>query len=102
MKQHDHTTELTVDDLPPHGIGIVRDIRTESPVTRRLMDMGVIEGASVEMVRSAPFGDPLLIRVRNAVFALRRSDARRIVIEYTGERDHVRHRHRFGGKSKQR
>jgi len=98
MKPLHKKPELTLDDLPPKGVGVVRDITAETSMKQRLMDLGVTEGAIVEMVRPAPFGDPVQIRVRNTILALRRSEARHIIIDYLGERKHVRHRHRFGWK----
>ncbi|MCD6307489.1 MAG: ferrous iron transport protein A [Candidatus Latescibacteria bacterium] len=74
----------------------------ETAMRQRLMDLGIIEGVKVEMVRSAPFGDPLLIRVRNTILALRRSEARQITIDYFGKRKHAGYRRRFGWKSKLR
>ena len=69
------------------------------------MDMGVIEGVSVEMIRTAPLGDPIQIKVLNTLLALRKNEARSIIIAHHGERPHGRreaHSHRFGRKSKQR
>ena len=45
------------------------------------MEMGVIPGVSVRMVKSAPFGDPIEIRVRGYSLALRRSEAEAIELE---------------------
>jgi len=100
MKKH-----MTVDDLLPGGCGIIRRIDADGNIRQRLMDMGIIEGVEVEMIRPAPFGDPIQIKVMDTHLALRRNEARTLVIELLGERPHAprhRHRHRFGRKSKQR
>jgi ferrous iron transport protein A len=55
--------------------GRVVSVHGEGSVARRLMEMGVVPGATVRMVKSAPFGDPLEIRVRGYSLALRRSEA---------------------------
>lgn len=52
----------------------------EGPVARRLMEMGVVPGAPVRVIKAAPLGDPLEIRVRNYHLALRRSEARTISV----------------------
>ena len=44
-------------------------------VTGRLMEMGVLPGVSVHIVKSAPFGDPIEVRVRGYSLAMRRSEA---------------------------
>ena len=52
----------------------------EGAVARRLMEMGVVPGAPVRVVRAAPLGDPLEVRVRNYHLALRRSEAQTISV----------------------
>jgi ferrous iron transport protein A len=49
-------------------------------VARRLMEMGVVPGAPVSVVRIAPLGDPLQIRVRGYHLALRRTEAQTILV----------------------
>jgi Fe2+ transport system protein FeoA len=39
------------------------------------MEMGVVPGVSVQIVKTAPFGDPLEIRVRGYSLAMRRNEA---------------------------
>lgn len=47
----------------------------KTAVTRRLMEMGVIPGVAVTVVKAAPFGDPIQIRVRGYSLAMRKSEA---------------------------
>ena len=55
-------------------------VRGEGAVARRLMEMGVVPGAPVRVIKSAPLGDPLEVRVRNYHLALRRSEAQTISV----------------------
>ncbi|MGI8812181.1 MAG: FeoA family protein [Pyrinomonadaceae bacterium] len=55
-------------------------VNGESTVMRRLMEMGVIPGVDIRMIKSAPFGDPLEVRVRGYRLALRRNEADAIEI----------------------
>ena len=49
---------------------------------RRLIEMGFIEGAEVEVIHESPFGrDPIAVRVGSATVALRRRDAMAILTE---------------------
>lgn len=50
-------------------------------VSKRLMEMGVVPGVAVRVVKTAPFGCPLEIRVRGYNLALRRSEAQSIEVE---------------------
>jgi ferrous iron transport protein A len=55
-------------------------VKGEGAVARRLLEMGVIPGAPVRVVKCAPLGDPLEVRVRNYHLALRRSEAQTISV----------------------
>lgn len=94
----------TVNDLNPGEWGFISDIKAVESIRQRLMDLGIIEGVKVEMIRPAPLGDPIQIKVLNTLLALRRSEADTLEIECDGEIPHGRkaHRHRYGRKSKQR
>lgn len=54
-------------DLPP----------TDRP---RLMEMGLLVGTPVELIRFAPLGDPVEIKVRGYHLSLRRSEAEHILV----------------------
>ncbi|HEV2706820.1 MAG TPA: FeoA domain-containing protein, partial [Pyrinomonadaceae bacterium] len=54
-------------------------------VARRLMEMGVVPGAPVRVIKRAPLGDPLEIRVRNYHLAVRRSEAQTITVVISDE-----------------
>jgi Fe2+ transport system protein FeoA len=59
----------------------VLSIKGNNPITKRLMEMGVVPGVLVRLVKSAPFGDPLEIRVRGYNLAMRKSEAQTIEVE---------------------
>ena len=53
-----------------------------SPTDRpRLMEMGLLVGTSVELVRFAPMGDPVEIKVRGYHLTLRKSEAEQILVK---------------------
>ena len=54
---------------------------SESPLKNRLMTMGLVPGTQVTVLRSAPLGDPMALRVRSYHLALRRDDAASIEVE---------------------
>ncbi len=53
----------------------VRGIRTDSTLAYRLMEMGLIEGAEVEVLGRAPLGDPLRVRLGDYELSLRAKEA---------------------------
>jgi len=50
-------------------------------VRRRMLDMGITKGALIYFRKSAPFGDPIELRVRGCNITLRRKDAALIEAE---------------------
>lgn len=53
----------------------VTGVRTDNPLSRRLMEMGLIRGAEVQVLRRAPLGDPLQLRVGDYELSLRSTEA---------------------------
>ena len=52
-----------------------------SPADRpRLMEMGILVGTSVELIRFAPLGDPVEIKVRGYHLTLRKHEAEQIFV----------------------
>jgi DtxR family Mn-dependent transcriptional regulator len=58
--------------------GIVDEVDESGKTLRRLLDIGVVPGSEVEMIRTAPLGDPIELRVRGALISLRQHEANRI------------------------
>jgi ferrous iron transport protein A len=46
-----------------------------------MVDMGVVKGVTLELVRKAPLGDPLEIKIHRFLLSLRREEARAITVE---------------------
>jgi Fe2+ transport system protein FeoA len=43
--------------------------------------MGVIPGAKAMVLRSAPFGDPIQVKIDGGLFSIRKQDALQIEVE---------------------
>lgn len=56
----------------------------ESNLKQRLLTMGLIPGTRVEILRSAPLGDPIAVRLRAYNLALRKDDAEKIEVSKVG------------------
>ena len=61
-------------------VATVAEINVPSSLNPRLMEMGLIVGTSVELVRFAPLGDPVEIKVRGYKLTLRKSEAELILV----------------------
>ena len=67
--------------LHPGEGGWVSEIKGPESLVRRLMEMGMLEEEFVEIVHEAPFGrDPVAVRVRGSLLAIRRAEAKFISI----------------------
>ena len=68
-------------DKTPVGVTVrVVSLERSDVVALRLMEMGMVPGSAVRVVKSAPLGDPIQICVRNYHLALRRNEARAITL----------------------
>ena len=57
----------------------------EGALRQRFLDMGLIPGAEVTLVKFAPMGDPMELFLRGYTLTLRKEDARSITIEEDAE-----------------
>lgn len=64
-----------------HRVVSVRREDVPRPLRCRLLEMGVLPGTEVTLVRRAPLGDPLELRLRGYALSLRRDEADAIVVE---------------------
>ena len=61
--------------------GIVQDLLGDPEICQRLLEMGLTSGTVVEIVRFAPMGDPIDIKVRGYHLSLRRHEAESIKVD---------------------
>ena len=59
----------------------VRDLPKQGTAFLRLREMGLLPGTALTLVRTAPLGDPIEIKVRGYHLTLRKSEAEHILIE---------------------
>ena len=64
---------------------IVSEIKLPEGDQSRLLEMGLITGTSVELIRFAPLGDPIEVRVRGYHLTLRKHEADQIFVTKTGD-----------------
>ena len=76
------TNIKALSDLNEGQKAIVTELETHNDIRRRLQDMGVIEGTSIECINKSPLGDPAAFLIRGAVIALRKEDSKTIKVKY--------------------
>ncbi|MXZ70587.1 MAG: ferrous iron transport protein B [Acidobacteria bacterium] len=82
-----HQGLRTLDELPIGQSAVVHRVGCEQRVGCRLMEMGLLPGTPIEMVRRAPLGDPLEIRLRGYLLSLRSADAAGVTLVPDGHAD---------------
>ena len=80
LHEREERSRMTLDMLPKNRLARVIGVESDAGHTLRLMEMGLVPGAAVRMVKTAPLGDPIQVCVRNYDLALRRAEAKSIVV----------------------
>lgn len=62
------------------GTSVKIEYLENSPLKERLMSMGLVPGTIIKVLRSAPLGDPMAIRVRSYNLSMRLNDAQKIIV----------------------
>jgi len=71
-------------DLPAGSRASLVEVGGERSFRRRLMELGLLPGTPLALVRRVDVGDLIEVEVRGCHLSLRRSDARHVVVD--GER----------------
>lgn len=66
--------------LKPGESAVVKEIKTEGSMRRRLLDIGLVENTQVECLGRSPGGDPSAYLIRGAVIAIRAQDCAGIIM----------------------
>jgi ferrous iron transport protein A len=70
----------TLDKLKPGQKSSVIRIGSDGPIRRRITEMGVVRGAAVEVIRIAPLGDPIEVKIKGYNLSLRKAEAAAIAV----------------------
>ena len=71
----------TLNQLKPGERATVVKVGGHGPARRRMMDMGLVSGTEVTVVRVAPLGDPIEFEVKGYNLSLRKGEASDITVE---------------------
>ena len=81
---------MTLKELPTGKSAIVQTVGGEGPNRQHFLDMGLIPGVIVTLVKYAPMGDPMELMLHGYSLTLRLADAELIEITpYEGKSDHA-------------
>ncbi len=68
-------------ELEPGEKGTIVKVQGSGALRRRLLDMGLIRGTEIEMVRKSPLGDPLEFLVKGYNLSLRKKECENVYVE---------------------
>ena len=71
---------VTLNDLPIGRSATVESVGASGALRQHFLDMGLIPQATVTMVKRAPMGDPIEVRIRSYELTLRVAEAQAITI----------------------
>ena len=78
---------MTLRDLSIGQKAIITDVEGQGALRQHLLDMGVIPQAEVSIVKFAPMGDPVEVRIHGYSLTLRLAEAEHIKVVPSGEAD---------------
>jgi Fe2+ transport system protein FeoA len=71
---------VTLDELKIGAEAVIERVGGERSFRRRILELGLLPGATVRVLRVAPLGDPLELWSRGAKLSIRRQEAKEILV----------------------
>ena len=71
---------MTLRELQPGKTATILSVGGEGALRQHLLDMGLIQGTEVTVVKYAPMGDPVELRIHGYELTIRLDDADKIMI----------------------
>lgn len=71
---------MRLSQIPLGQVVQIQNIGGEPSFRRRLLELGLVPGTRVELVRVAPLGDPIELLVRGASLSIRKAEASAIEV----------------------
>lgn len=72
---------MTLREIKPGQSGIVDSVKGSGNIRRRILEMGVTPGVELSVVKVAPMGDPIEVKVRGYDLSLRKEEAEAIIMK---------------------
>ncbi len=72
---------LPLSELAVGQSGVVLGFKYEDNMTDRLMQLGIIEGVEIKVIRVAPSGDPIELNIAGYGLSMRKADAEIVLVQ---------------------
>lgn len=73
-----------LNDIKINCSAVIIRLDCEGKVRQRFFDLGIFKGVEIKVKAYAPLFDPIIIEVKGSLMAIRRSDAKKIIIDNKG------------------
>ncbi len=81
IKSVQSVTVKSLADLKIGEAGRVVEVTTKEPLALHILEIGLVTGANVRFLRSAPLGDPIQVEVDGFLLSLRKNEAEVVLVE---------------------
>jgi Fe2+ transport system protein FeoA len=71
---------MTLKDVNPGQVCVIEGIGKKSTLRKRIIDMGLTIGTTIEVRKLAPLGDPIEILIRGYHLSLRKAEAAEVYV----------------------
>lgn len=72
---------MSICELRPGNKALIDSLGGDEKLIKRLMALGCIEGTEIAVKRVAPLGDPIVLNLRGFNIAIRKNDAKNILVK---------------------
>lgn len=77
--------QKSLNELKPGQSGIIQKVAGQGVLKKKFLDMGIIPGSPFEIIKVAPLGDPVDIKIKGYHLSLRREEAKDIFVRISTE-----------------
>ncbi|RLG90782.1 iron transporter [Candidatus Bathyarchaeota archaeon] len=72
--------EKRLSELQPGERGVITRIEGSGATVRRMLDMGLVKGTEITVIRKAPLGDPVEFLLKGYNLSLRRKESEHVYV----------------------
>ncbi len=72
---------LNLDQIKPGVTVKVKKVSAPGNLQRRILALGIIPGSTLEVIKVAPLGDPIEVKLRSSNLMIRKEEAQNISVE---------------------
>ena len=71
----------TLSSLSPGETAVIQTFNTDLNLQSRLVEMGILPGVEIRLIKKAPFKGPIEFKIRGYEVSLRYVDAEQVLVE---------------------